>query len=254
MKTFRLDGKTALVTGSSRGIGRAIAQTFAEAGADVALLARDAEQLAEVAAIVESFGQRVIVLPCDVMDPAAIDQAVATAISSLGHLDVVVNNAGGNSFSRPVVGMRFSGWERTFALNLDSAVHVLQAALPHMLQRGSGSIINVSSLTALRGAPLMAHYAASKAALVSLTQSLAIETAAAGLRVNALLPGWVETDLTAFLRDDDSIGAPLIARVPMARWGGVEEIAAPALFLASDASSFMTGQTLVVDGGLSANP
>jgi 2-deoxy-D-gluconate 3-dehydrogenase len=254
VSSFRLDGRTALVTGASRGIGRSIAEAFAEAGADVALLARDAAALAEVAAVVESHGRRALVLPCDVTDAGAVGESVTRAIDELGAVDVVVNNAGGNSFSMPLNGMRFSGWEKTFRLNLDSVVHVTQAVLPHLLERRTGSIINVSSVAGLRGAPLMSHYAAAKAALLSLTQSVALETAWAGVRVNALVPGWIETDLTGFLRVEDATEQALLSRVPMARWGGVGEIAAPAVFLASDASSFMTGQVLVVDGGLSAMP
>jgi NAD(P)-dependent dehydrogenase (short-subunit alcohol dehydrogenase family) len=249
-----LDGRIALVTGASRGIGRAIAETFAAAGADVALLARDAATLGEVAARVERAGRRALVLPCDVTDAEAVGAAVARTLDELGSVDVLVNNAGGNSFSMPLSGMRFSGWEKTMRLNLDSVVHVSQAVLPHMLERRTGVIVNVSSVAGLQGAPLMSHYAAAKAALISLTQSLALETAWAGLRVNALVPGWIETDLTGFLRTSDDAEAAALARVPMARWGTVEEIAQPALFLASDASSFMTGQVLVVDGGLSAMP
>jgi 2-deoxy-D-gluconate 3-dehydrogenase len=249
-----LDGRIALVTGASRGIGRAIAETFAAAGADVALLARDPVTLDEVAARVEESGRRALVLACDVTDAEAVGTAVARALDELGSVDVLVNNAGGNSFSMPLSGMRFSGWEKTMRLNLDSVVHVSQAVLPHMLERRRGVIVNVSSVAGLQGAPLMSHYGAAKAALISLTQSLALETAWAGLRVNALVPGWIETDLTGFLRASDDAEAAALARVPMARWGTVEEIAQPALFLASDASSFMTGQVLVVDGGLSAMP
>jgi 2-deoxy-D-gluconate 3-dehydrogenase len=249
-----LDGRIALVTGASRGIGRAIAETYARAGADLALLARDAATLGEVAAVVEAAGRRALVLPCDVTDVEAVGAAVARTVEELGRVDVLVNNAGGNSFSMPLAGMRFSGWEKTMRLNLDSVVHVTQAVLPGMVERRSGVVVNVSSVAGLQGAPLMSHYGAAKAALISLTQSLALETAWAGLRVNALVPGWIETDLTGFLRASDDAEAAALARVPMARWGTVAEIAEPALFLASDASSFMTGQVLVVDGGLSAMP
>lgn len=254
MSSFRLDGRTALVTGASRGIGRAIATAYAEAGADVALVARDREKLAEGAALVEGHGRRAVVLPCDVTDADAVRAMVAQAIAELGSIDILVNNAGGNSFSMPLVGMRFSGWEKTMRLNLDSVVHLTQAVLPHMLERASGVIVNVSSVAGLRGAPMMSHYAAAKAALLSLTQSVAIETAWAGIRVNALVPGWIETDLTDFLRVSDEVEKGALGRVPMARWGTSDEISAPALFLASDASAFMTGQALVVDGGLSAMP
>jgi NAD(P)-dependent dehydrogenase (short-subunit alcohol dehydrogenase family) len=251
---FGLEGRTALVTGASRGIGRAIAEAFADAGANVALVARDAEKLAEVAAAIEGRGRRAVVLPCDVTDLESVQATVARAVHELGHVDVVVNNAGGNSFSMPLAGMRFSGWEKTIRLNLDSVVHVSQAVLPHLLERKSGVIINVASVAGLQGAPMMSHYAAAKAAVISLTQSLALETAWAGIRVNALVPGWIETDLTDFLRASDDAEKSALARVPMARWGSSEEIAQPAVFLASDASSFMTGQCLVVDGGLSAMP
>lgn len=254
MSSFRLDGKTALVTGASRGIGRAIAEAYADAGADVAVLARDAEKLAEVAAAIEAKGRRAVVLPCDVTDIEAVQSSVARAIAELAHVDILVNNAGGNSFSMPLAGMRFSGWEKTLRLNLDSVVHLLQATLPHFLERHSGVVVNIASVAGLRGAPMMSHYGASKAALISLTQSVALETAWAGVRVNALVPGWIETDLTDFLRANEDAEKGTLSRVPMARWGAAHEIADPAVFLASDASSFMTGQALIIDGGLSAMP
>jgi NAD(P)-dependent dehydrogenase (short-subunit alcohol dehydrogenase family) len=195
-----------------------------------------------------------VVLPCDVTDAASIGAAVGKATEVLGPIDVLVNNAGGNSFSMPLAGMRFSGWEKTLRLNLDSIVHTTQAVLPQMLERRTGAIVNVASVAGLRGAPLMSHYGAAKAAVISLTQSVAVETAWAGVRVNALVPGWIETDLTDFLRATEDAEKGTLSRVPMSRWGRVEEIAEPALFLASDAASFMTGQVLVVDGGLSAMP
>ena len=249
-----LAGKVALVTGASRGIGRAIAVGFAEAGADVAVLARDQSRLEGVAAEIEDRGRRALVLPADVTVRPAVHGAVARVVEELAGVDIVVNNAGGNSFSVPVASMRHSGWAKAQALNVDSVLHVCQAVLPHLSDRGGGSIINVASVAGLQGAPNMAHYAAAKAAVISLTQSLAIEVALSGIRVNALVPGWVATDLTDFLREDQSIEATLLDRVPMRRWGTPEEFVGPALFLACEESSFMTGQTLVVDGGLSAMP
>lgn len=251
--SFDLTGKKALVTGASRGIGRGIAVAYAAAGADVALLARNADLLAEVAEEIEALGRRAVVATADVLDPEATRAATTQAIEALGGLDILVNNAGGNSFSIPVAQMRMSGWEKTLRLNLDSIVHITQESLP-ALGDGGGSIINISSVAGLRGAPTMAHYGAAKAALISLTQSLAVETAWMGVRVNALVPGWVETDLTDFLRASDEAERAALSRVPMQRWGRVEEIAEPAVFLASDAASFMTGQVLIVDGGLSAMP
>ena len=251
--SFDLTGRRALVTGASRGIGREIALAYARAGADVAVLARNAELLEVVAGEVRALGRRAVIATADVLDADATRAATAEAIEALGGLDILVNNAGGNSFSTPVASMRMSGWEKTMRLNLDSIVHVTQVSLP-ALGEGGGSIINVSSVAGLRGAPTMAHYGAAKAALISLTQSLAVETAWMGVRVNALVPGWIETDLTDFLRASDDAERAALSRVPMQRWGRVEEIAEPAVFLASDAASFMTGQVLVVDGGLSAMP
>jgi NAD(P)-dependent dehydrogenase (short-subunit alcohol dehydrogenase family) len=217
------------------------------------LLARDAELLEQVAVEVRDRGRRALVVAADVLDAAAVAAAVATSVDELGHLDVVVNNAGGNSFSTPLQTMRFAGWAKTQALNVDSVVHVCQSAIPHLTASG-GSIINVASVAGLRGAPLMSHYGAAKAAVLSLTQSLALELAYQGVRVNALVPGWIETDLTDFLRSTDEIEKGLLSRVPMGRWGTAQEIAEPAVFLASDAARFVTGQALVVDGGLSAMP
>lgn len=251
--SFDLEGKRALVTGASRGIGRAIAISYARAGADVALLARNADLLAEVAEEISAMGRRAVVAPADVLDSDSTRSAVGEAVAELGGLDVLVNNAGGNSFSIPVAQMRMSGWEKTMRLNLDSILHITQAALPS-LGEGGGSIINVSSVAGLRGAPTMAHYGAAKAALISVTQSLALEVAWMGIRVNALVPGWIDTDLTDFLRASEDAERGTLSRVPMQRWGRAEEIAEPAVFLASSAASFMTGQVLVIDGGLSAMP
>jgi 2-deoxy-D-gluconate 3-dehydrogenase len=248
-----LAGKNALITGASRGIGRAIALAYAHAGADVALLARDQTRLEEVAAEVSAVGRRAVVLPCDVTDEAVVQTAVASAIDGLGHLDVVMNNAGGNNFMSPFVSMRMSGFDKVLRLNLQSTAYVCQAAGPHLLERKAGSVINVASVAGVRGTPFMAHYGAAKAAVLSLTRSLAMEWAWAGVRVNALLPGWVETDLTEFARAEGGLEASLIGAVPMQRWATVEEIAGPAVFLASDASAFMTGQQLVIDGGLTAS-
>lgn len=250
----QLEGKKAIVTGASRGIGREIALEFARQGADVAVLARNEVLLAEVAEQIRAMGRTAVVQVADVTAAEQIGAAVAECVSGLGGLDVLVNNAGGNSFSSPLVGMRFSGWTKTQALNVDSTVHVLQAAGPVLLEQKSGSVINMASVAGLAGAPLMSHYGAAKAAIISLTRSLAVEWAWAGVRVNTLLPGWIETDLTDFLRKAPDGGAGALSRVPMQRWGQPAEIAAGAVFLASDASSFMTGQELILDGGLTVMP
>lgn len=254
--SFDLTGRKALVTGASRGLGRAIAESYAAAGADVALLARDETLLREVAGVVESHGRKAVVLTCDVTDSDSARSQTAAAIEALGGLDVLVNNAGGNSFSTAFASMRFAGWEKTLRLNLDSVVHVTQAAAEALMASGSASVINMASVAGITAVPTMAHYGAAKAALISLTKTLAVEWAWTGARVNALVPGWIETDLTEFLRQEGSAeaGKALIGRVPMQRWGTAQEIAEPAVFLASSASQFMTGQVLVVDGGLTVMP
>jgi NAD(P)-dependent dehydrogenase (short-subunit alcohol dehydrogenase family) len=245
-----LAGKKAIVTGASRGIGRAIAQRFAAEGATVAVMARNKGALDELAAQLPGG----VAAAADVTDAEGLRAALEDVLGELGGADILVNNAGGNSFSMPLVATRISGWEKTMRLNVDSIVHACQMVLPGMLSQGSGSVINVSSVVALRGGPLMAHYAAAKSAVVSLSQSLAIESASSGVRINTLLPGWIDTDLTDFLRAESATEEAVLSRVPMQRWGRSEEIAAGAVFLASGESSFMTGQSLIIDGGLSAMP
>lgn len=251
--SFDLAGRKALVTGASRGIGAAIAHAFAAAGADVALAARTGDDLDVVAReICDRTGRRAVVTVVDMLDSDAIPAAVDRAADGLGGFDILVNNAGGNRAMIPVATVRPAGWRKAMALNLDSVMLCSQAAFPHLSQGTNAAVINISSAAALTGAPLLAGYAAAKAAVISLTRSLALEWAHAGIRVNALIPGWVETDLTAFLRQNAEAEKSLLAQVPMARWARPEEIAEPAVFLASSAASFMTGQQLIIDGGLTA--
>jgi NAD(P)-dependent dehydrogenase (short-subunit alcohol dehydrogenase family) len=250
---FDLTGKTAFVTGASRGIGRSIAVALADAGADLALVARTAEGLADTADDVTAVGRKAVVLPADVTDQASVARAVTAAIDQLGHVDIVVNNAGGSNFMVPFRDLRLTGWDKLMRLNLSSAVYVCQAFAPHLLERGAGSVINVASVAGVASAPLISPYGAAKAGLISLTKTLAVEWAADGVRVNALCPGWTATDLNRNLWDDPVSGPATIANVPMKRWASASEMAGPAVFLASDASSYMTGQTIIVDGGQTVN-
>ncbi|MEU7894674.1 SDR family NAD(P)-dependent oxidoreductase [Nonomuraea sp. NPDC049152] len=251
MGAFDLTGKKAFVSGASRGIGRAIALAYAAAGADLALVSRSAETLAEVAKEVEALGRRALVVPADLTDRDAAAAAVHGAVKGLGHLDIVVNNAGGSNFLVEFKDLRLSGWDKLMRLNLDTAMAVCHAVAPHLLERGGGAVINVASVAAL-GAPFLAPYAAAKAGLVALTKTLAVEWAATGVRVNALCPGWTATDLNRNLWEDEAAGAATVASVPMRRWGTPEEMAQPAVFLASPASAYMTGQVLFIDGGATA--
>jgi 2-deoxy-D-gluconate 3-dehydrogenase len=252
MTSFDLSGRTALVTGASRGIGRAIAVGLAQAGADVALSARDEARLDEVRGEVEALGRRALVVPADLTDADECARLAATALDRLGQLDVLVNNAGGSSFMGPFTELRFRGWEKVMRLNVDAVVHLTQAVGRHMLERRTGSVINVASVAGLKGTPELAPYGASKAALISLTRSLALEWGTSGVRVNALCPGWTKTDLNAPLWGDEAVAAHLVSTTGLKRWARAEEMVGPTVFLASDASSFLTGQALVVDGGETA--
>ncbi len=254
MDPFDLTGKNAFVTGASRGIGRSIAVGLAAAGADVALVARSADGLAETAADITALGRNGFVIPADVTSQQAVADAAAAAIDQLGFVDIVVNNAGGSNFMIGFRDLRLTGWEKLMRLNLDSAVYVCHAFAGHLLERRQGSVINVASVGGLMGSPFLSPYGAAKAGLISLTKSLAVEWGAEGVRVNALCPGWTATDLNRALWEDPAAGPATVATVPMGRWGTADEMAGPAVFLASPASSYMTGQALVIDGGQTVHP
>jgi NAD(P)-dependent dehydrogenase (short-subunit alcohol dehydrogenase family) len=249
---FDLTGRKAFVTGASRGIGQAIAVALAQAGADLALVARGEEGLAATAKQITDCGREAHIIAADVTRQDSVEDTIAAAIRALGHVDIVVNNAGGSNFAVPFLDLRLAGWDKLIRLNLDSAMYVCHAIGDHLVGRGKGSVINVASVAGLIGSPFLAPYGAAKAGLISLTKTLAVEWAARGVRVNALCPGWTATDLNRNLWDDDTAGKATVATVPMQRWGRAEEMTGPAVFLASEASSYMTGQVLVVDGGQTA--
>jgi NAD(P)-dependent dehydrogenase (short-subunit alcohol dehydrogenase family) len=244
-----LEGRTALITGASRGIGQATATAMVRAGARVAVLARSSEALAEL--VIDLGGPEVaFAVPCDVTDADQVGDAVGAAIETLGVLDIVVNNAGGCRFTAPFEAMRPSGWQSTTRLNLDSVMHVSQAVAGHLVERGRGSVINVASTVAIASMRDMTHYVAAKAAVIGFTRSLALEWAAHGIRVNCISPGWTETDMTSVEMRDPEKRNRIASQVPLGRWASPQEMAAPAVFLASDAASYITGQNLIIDGGL----
>jgi NAD(P)-dependent dehydrogenase (short-subunit alcohol dehydrogenase family) len=250
-ETLRLDGRTALVTGASRGIGRQAALTLAAAGASVVLAARSKEELAEVAAAARRAGAPdAIVAVTDVLDEEAVEAAVATAIDGTGRLDVVVNVAGGQGFTAYVADTRTDGWDKVLGLNLRSVFVGCKAAMAHLPP--GGSIVNVASIAGFTASPGLAAYGAAKAGVIALTRTLAVEAAPLGVRVNCLAPGWIRTELTRRMWSDPETSRALVAQIPLGRWADVEELAAPLLLLASGAGSYITGATLVVDGGLLA--
>jgi NAD(P)-dependent dehydrogenase (short-subunit alcohol dehydrogenase family) len=247
---FSLTGKRALVTGASRGIGRAIAVGYAEAGADVAVLARSSDALDHLAAQIRGAGRQVIAVPCDVSRPDDISSAVNGVLGEFGSLDVLVNNAGGPVFNAPFLEIRPEGFLRVIELNLMSVVRFCQLVGAHMVERRTGSVINVDSIGATHPAPLVAPYCAAKAAVVNLTQAIAQEWAPAGVRVNCLSPGLIDTEINRALVDHPALGPTMASTVPLGRWGDPDDLVGAAVWLASDASAYVTGALIPINGGI----
>lgn len=246
-KLFDLTGKRALVTGSSQGIGLALAQGLAAAGAEVVLNGRGAEKLAAAAALVP--GARV--LPFDVTDHAAVRGAIDGFEASTGPIDILVSNAG-MQHRAPLQDFPPDAFERLLQTNIASVFHAGQAAARHMIARGQGKIINVASVNAALARATIAPYTATKGAVASLTRGMAADWARHGLNCNAIAPGYFDTPLNAALCADPDFNAWLEKRVPAGRWGRVEELQGACIFLASEAASFVNGHILYVDGGITA--
>jgi len=242
-----LKGKKALVTGASKGIGNAVAEAFLRNGAVVYAVSRSEGELAKLQAAAAEAGTEVVFKAADVSDEAAITAVIKEIIQESGGLDIVVNNAG---ITRDGLIMRMpaESWDEVLKVNLASAFYVCKVVSRHLLSRKGGSIINMSSVVGLHGNAGQTNYSASKAGLVGLTKSLAQELATRGVRVNAICPGFITTEMTDKLNDEQK--QFLFGRIPMARMGTVEEIAGAALWLASDLSTYVTGQAITVDGGM----
>jgi NAD(P)-dependent dehydrogenase (short-subunit alcohol dehydrogenase family) len=244
-----LDGRIALVTGGSKGIGRAIALALAEAGANVAIAARGQETLEKTAREIEERGRRALAVPTEMTDRGQVQALVDRTVTELGDLDVLVNNAGGAPFMSTLDAVRPEGFEKYFRLNFMSAFYATQAAAPLFVQRRSGCMISIASVAGMIASPGLTYYASAKAALISLTRTAAREWAPFGVRANVIAPGWIETDMNVQARQKEGFIETIREMIPLGRWGTAEEVASVARFLASDAASFITGAVIVADGG-----
>jgi NAD(P)-dependent dehydrogenase (short-subunit alcohol dehydrogenase family) len=247
-----LSGRTAVVIGGTTGIGRALTQGLAAAGADVVPTSRRPEVVDEAAALVEAAGRRTLRLVTDVGDEASIASTLAAAIAEFGKVDILVNCAG-RTKRTPTLDLTDQEWNDILETNLTGTLRACRLFGRHMIERGYGRIINIASLTSFVSMMEVAAYSASKSAVASLTKSLAVEWSRHGVMVNAIAPGVFRTSLNQKLLDTTPRGQELLTRTPMGRFGRVEELAGAAVFLASDAASFVTGHMLVVDGGFLAS-
>ena len=248
---FDLTGKVALVTGGNGGIGLGFAEGLAMAGASVAIWGTNADKNAASVASLEAHGTQVAAFVCDVGDEAAVDAAFAQTLERFGRVDGCFANAGVGGRGTPSFGeMSADEWRRVMRINLDGVFLTFRSAARHMVARGGGGVlVGTSSMAAVRGAARNEHNAATNAALISMIRALAVEYARHGIRAHAVLPGWVETDMTADLFASDRFSGNVLPRIPMRRWGTQADFAGIAVYLMSPASSWHTGDTFLIDGG-----
>lgn len=249
---LNLEGRAAVVIGGTSGIGRAIAHGLAEAGADVVCTSRRQEQVDAAAAEIEALGRRTQRVAADVSDRQSLENLLKETVGELGKVDILVNSAG-QTKREPTMDVDEETWNSILETNLTGTLRACQVFGKHMIENGYGRIINIASLSTFVSLFEVAAYSASKAAVASLTKSLAIEWAKHGVNVNAIAPGVFKTALNEKLLDETPRGQEFLMRTPMGRFGQVEELAGAAVFLASDAASFVTGEVLVVDGGFLAS-
>jgi 2-dehydro-3-deoxy-D-gluconate 5-dehydrogenase len=248
---FDLSGKVAVVTGGNGGIGLGIATGLAQAGAAIVIAARNAKKNELAVRSLEKAGLRAVALKVEVQDEASVREMVREAAQAFGQIDILVNNAGISVVKMPQ-DYSLDEWQRVMNINLNGAFLCSREVYRHMKAAGGGKIINIGSMTSIFGHPMVASYSASKGAVVQLTKSLAIAWAKENIQVNAIMPGWIETDLTARIKQLPEYHAAISARIPQERWGQPADLAGTAVFLASKASDYVTGIALPVDGGYAA--
>ncbi len=249
---FDLTGKIALVTGASRGLGKHFALALAAAGADVAITSRTTASLDETARAITALGRRVLPVALDVRDHASIQSAVATVSAHFGRVDILVNNAGCN-IRKPALEVSWDDWNTILDTNLRGIFFVAQAVGRSMVAAGRGRIINIGSVTCVAGYAGLAPYGASRGGVKQLTMSLAADWGPSGVTVNCLAPGWFKTSQNAVLYENAEWVKYLSNRIPLRRPGAMDDLTGALIFLASDASNYVTGQTLLVDGGITVN-
>ena len=246
---FTLRGRSAIVTGGSKGIGLAIARAFVGAGASVAVCARGKEALDGAVAELSSDGGRAIGVQADATDPSGVQAVVDRCVEEFGTVDILVNNAGAAPFMSTIDSIRPDGFEKYFRINFMSAVHFLRAVGPVFMARQEGCVLNIASVAGFIASPGLTYYASAKAGIISLTRTVSREWAGVHVRVNALAPGWIETDMNEGARQNPEFLRTTMASIPLGRWGVPADVAAAAVFLCSPAASWITGTVLVVDGG-----
>jgi len=251
MALINLEGKVALVSGASRGIGESIALAFAEAGAKVAVSSRKEEGVAAVARKIVDAGGEALPVAAHVGHPAHREDLLRSVTEHFGKLDVLVNCAGTNPYFGPAINIDECAYEKTFQVNLTGAFELSRALARHLVDRGApGSIVNIASVAGIRAMPLQAVYGMTKAAMIQMTRTMAMELGPSGIRVNAIAPGLINTRLASAIVGDPTMNEMITTRAPLGRIGDPEEVAGGVLYLASDAASYTTGQTLVIDGGI----
>jgi len=249
MDAMNLQGKVAVVTGASRGIGRAIAEALAAAGAAVVVSSRKQEAVEAVAEAIRAQGGQALAVAAHTGDGEAVAQLIARTVETFGSMDILVNNAATNPHFGPLLTAEESHWAKILDVNVVGYFRTAKAAVPHMQARGGGKIINIASIAGLTPLEGMGVYSASKAAVIMLTRALALELAPANIQVNAIAPGLVKTRFSQALWDNPALSEKVLAGIPAGRMAKPEEIAAATLFLASPAADFVTGEVLVMDGG-----
>jgi 2-deoxy-D-gluconate 3-dehydrogenase len=250
LEQFALTGKTALITGASGGLGAATALAFAEVGADVVVASRNINALAAVADQVRTRGRKALALQADITDPVAVQQMVSEMVNQWGQIDILVNNAG-IAIPQKLEDVSVEDWHRSFAVNLNGAFFCAQAVGKVMQKQGRGKIINIASVAGTIAVPRLGTYGATKAALIQLTRSLALEWARYNITVNALAPGYFLSPMNEEAFANEQLRQHTLNRIPLGRFAEMGELTATLIFLASDAANYITGQVLLADGGWS---